>query len=89
MYDQSLLTVSNEFWESHKKEAECKAAIADFQAEQIKKIVTAQSDEEFEQEYQALLTGQEGLGLVWLDEQINSCVQENFKKYGKRIEKVN
>ena len=89
VYDMGLLSISRQFWEENPKEAEIKSTVEAYQKKQILRIITAESEEEFQREYEKLLQRQGELGIVQLDEKINEQVQKNFETYEKRIDKVN
>ena len=69
--------------------ASADAALDEFRKTQIPKLLTASTDEAFEEAYRTFVDHQKELGAAKLDEKINKQMLENFSVYGKTIEKVN
>ncbi len=83
-YDNSLLNLS---LDEGMKVLESK--IAEYKASQVAKIILAKDDRQFERKFQAMLQGLEELGIQELDSRKNEAYQENCRKRGSRIRKVN
>ena len=88
-YDLSLLTVPDSYIDVDVKLRNVKSQLSSFIEEKLKMIALAGSDEAFEQEYQGLVSGVLDLGIEELDQKKNEYVQEAYKKYGTRLEKIN
>lgn len=89
VYDLSLFEIPDEFWEKNPQEKQIKEAIDAYVKEQILKMITAESEEAFGQQYEAFLKGMQELGVEQMEEKMNEQIQENCRFYGKMIEKIN
>ena len=89
IYDLSLFDVSDQFWEAHPEEKELNDKISNYQKEQILKIITAESEEDFEQEYQIFQEKMKELGIEKLEKVLNENLQENCRYYGEKVERIN
>lgn len=83
-YDSSLLNFS---LEEDMKVLE--SQIGEYKSSQVAKVVLAGDNKQFEQEYQAMLQGLEQLGIKELDRKKDAKYQENCRKRGQKIQKVN
>lgn len=83
-YNSSLLSVSLGE-EGQKLESE----LQDYKKKQMLKVLLAESDAQFEQEYQTLMDELEEMGIEELDAQKNVQYQKNCREQKERIEKVN
>lgn len=83
-YNSSLLAMSlGEGGESLEAELE------DYKKKQVLKIILAESDVKFEQEYQVMKDGLKEMGICALDEEKNIQYQKNCSEQNDRIPKVN
>lgn len=53
------------------------------------KIVSATTDEQFEQEYQNMIDTLNGYSITEIDAEYDKILQENYEKYGETVENVN
>ncbi len=60
--------------------------LKEYKKSQLLSVITAQSEEQFEAEYEKLIKGLEDLGLPALDKELNECYQERCERYGVTLE---
>jgi putative aldouronate transport system substrate-binding protein len=89
IYDASLLTLPGGFIDPGSDIGIMQLQINNYQDSQISVIVTAASDAQFEQAYNAMISQLKTLGINQVDAKINEAVQANYRQYNARIQKVN
>lgn len=88
-YDSSLLLLPADLIPTESAEGRIEKSVAEWKDSQIVKVVLAESDRNFEREYEILIQGLLERGITRLDERRNDGYQANCQEYGSRIQKVN
>ncbi len=89
VYDSGLLRLPEDYIPADSSLGQLDSKLALFRKEQIPKIISASSDEEFETTYAYFISHQKDLGIERLERKINEQMHKNFTFYKKIIEKVN
>lgn len=89
VYDSGLLRLPEDYIPADSSLGQLDSKLALFRKEQIPKIISASSDEEFETAYAYFISHQKDLGIERLERKINEQMHKNFTFYKKIIEKVN
>lgn len=87
--DGSLLQLNMDVLESNPGYEELKAKIDACKNERIARVILSETTEEFERNYEDMLTALQESGIEELNHIKNEQYQKNCKEYNARIEKVN
>lgn len=89
LYDSSLLILPANLISSDSAEGKIEKAVAEWRDSQIIKVVLAESEAEFEREYESLIQGLYDRGIEELDRRRGEAYRANCQEYGSSIQKVN
>lgn len=89
LYDSSLLILPANLISSESVEGSIEKAIAEWKDSQIIKVVLAESEMAFEEEYETLIQGLYDRGIEELDKCREEGYRANCQEYGSSIQKVN
>ncbi|HBA49735.1 MAG TPA: hypothetical protein DCZ91_18455 [Lachnospiraceae bacterium] len=89
LYDSSLLNFPADLIQTGSAESRIERGIASWKDSQIVKVVLADSEENFEREYETLIQGLYEKGIEQLDRRRDEGYQANCREYGNYIQKVN
>lgn len=88
-YKDALLQFPQELFEADSKDQEVEQAVEQWKKDQVLAVIVAESDEQFEKEYQTLVDGLLERGVERVDWIKNQAYQKNCIQYGETIQKVN
>lgn len=89
LYDSSLLLMESGWIPRESPEGKMENEIEIWKSKQLIQVLLAESEEEFEQEYDRFIQGLYDRGIEKLDQKKNEGYRKNCKEYGGRILKIN
>ena len=87
--DAALLYIPNTLLTSDPELSAIESALTKLKETQIPKIISAESDADFEEEYAYFINTMRSLGVDQINKVKNQAVQENCNYYGEKLKRIN
>lgn len=88
-FDSSLYQMPDGFITAESEEGKIEKAIGEWKAQQLTKVILAENETNFEQQYSVLLNGLKAKGIEQLDEKKQEGYRQNCEEYGVENHKIN
>ena len=89
IYDSSLYKMPEGFISSESEEGKIEKAVEEWKTQQLPKVILAESDNAFEQQYGLLINGLKAKGIEQLDEKKQEGYRQNCEEYESENHKIN